>query len=148
MTGPAPGKVPLEARIELCSRDGCVPVAGRVYLHVKGWSLARVTHVDVESPVLNELFPPGWRGYRLLLVRGGALRVKLGEPRYVEGLGVVARELRIESGELAGALGEGCRTWVFLGGKEGGVFLGFRRECIARLEGLAAEKDVRPRGRI
>ena len=55
-----------------------------VYIHEKGKSNARITHVDIELPELNEIVKPG-------------------EATYVQG-------------------------------KEGGVFIGLKREMIARAE--------------
>ena len=59
-----------------------------VYIHEKGKSNARITHVDIELPELNEIIKPG-------------------EATYVEG-------------------------------KEGGVFIGLKREMISR-----AEKEIK-----
>ena len=55
-----------------------------VYIHEKGKSNARITHVDIELPELNEIVKPG-------------------EASYVEG-------------------------------KEGGVFIGLKKEMILRAE--------------
>ncbi len=70
MSGPGEGK------IKLGKAD--------VYLHVKGKSNARVTHVDIELPALNKIIKPG-------------------EGTYVQG-------------------------------KEGGVFIGLKKEMIQRAE--------------
>lgn len=146
MTGPAPGKIPLSARVYLCSKTRCVEVECDVYLHVKGWSLARVTHLDLEAPLLNEAMPPVKHAYCPLKVDGDKVIVRLREPTYSRELGMLIREIRVESEELAGALGDGASTWVYLGGKEGGVFLGFRKEFIVKLEELARSRGVEPRG--
>ena len=63
-----------------------------VYIHEKGKSNARITHVDIELDELNEIIKPG-------------------EATYVEG-------------------------------KEGGVFIGLKREMITR-----AEKKIKTRFR-
>ena len=57
-----------------------------VYIHEKGKSLARITHVDIELPELNKIIKPG-------------------ESSYVQA-------------------------------KEGGVFIGLRKEMIKRAEKL------------
>jgi len=44
MTGPAEGKIELKN--------------AKVYIHVKGKSLARITHIDVEHPNLNQIIKP------------------------------------------------------------------------------------------
>jgi len=44
MTGPAEGKIELKN--------------AKIYIHVKGKSLARITHIDVEHPKLNQIIKP------------------------------------------------------------------------------------------
>jgi hypothetical protein len=75
MTGPGEGK------IKLGKAD--------VYIHVKGKSNARVTHVDIELDELNKIIKPG-------------------EASYVQA-------------------------------KEGGVFIGLKREMIERAEKLVGK---------
>ena len=62
-----------------------------VYMHEKGKSLARVTHIDIELDELNEIIKPG-------------------EATYVQG-------------------------------KEGGCFIGLKREMIERTEKLLNKKN-------
>jgi len=76
MTGEAEGK------IKLGKAD--------VYIHLKGKSRARITHIDVELDELNKIIEPGEATY--------------------------------------------CQ------GKEGGVFLGLKKEMIKRAEKLSEEK--------
>jgi hypothetical protein len=61
-----------------------------VYIHVKGKSNARITHIDVELDELNKIIKPG-------------------EASYVQA-------------------------------KEGGVFIGLKREMISRAEDIAKER--------
>jgi hypothetical protein len=61
-----------------------------VYIHEKGKSNARITHIDIELEELNKIIKPG-------------------ESSYVQG-------------------------------KEGGVFIGLKKEMISRAEGLIKEK--------
>ena len=75
MTGPGEGK------IKIGKAD--------VYIHVKGKSNARVTHVDIELDELNKIIKPG-------------------EASYVQA-------------------------------KEGGVFIGLKKEMIGRAEKIAKE---------
>jgi len=62
-----------------------------VYIHEKGKSLARVTHIDIELAELNKIVKPG-------------------EASYVQG-------------------------------KEGGVFIGLKKEMIKRAENILKKKD-------
>jgi len=133
LTGPGPGKIPIDAVVEIV-------VGGRnevledavVYLHIRGWSRAFVTHLDVESPRLNEVvarprqgFYAKWRYLPLGLV--------------VECLrGIVPCTLRIRNRSFFDhVLKLGEEGWCFVGGKVGGVFIGFRKEIIVRLEDVA-----------
>jgi len=72
MSGPGEGK------IKLGKAD--------VYIHIKGKSQARITHIDIELDKLNKIIKPGENTY--------------------------------------------------LGGKEGGVFIGLKKEMIKRAENL------------
>ena len=76
MSGPGEGK------IKLGKAD--------VYIHIKGKSNARITHIDIESDELNKIIKPNENTY--------------------------------------------------VGGKEGGVFLGLKKEMIERAEKLAEKK--------
>jgi len=55
MTGPGEGKLPLNAKVCLNAEE--LPSA-RVYIHLKGYSRATVTHLDIEHPKLNRIIPP------------------------------------------------------------------------------------------
>jgi hypothetical protein len=72
MTGPGEGKYVLKG--------------AKVYIHEKGKSRARITHIDIEHPLLNAIIKPG-------------------EASYVQG-------------------------------KEGGCFIGLKKEMLARVEAL------------
>jgi hypothetical protein len=63
-----------------------------VYIHEKGKSNARITHIDIELPELNNLVKPG-------------------EATYVQG-------------------------------KEGGVFIGLKKEMIQRAERILKNKEI------
>ncbi len=139
MTGPGEGKIPLAAEVRFGSRR----LDCDVYLHVKGYSLARVTHLDVECDELNLALGPGSREYATAFTAGPALHVRFRRLLRAGPLGY-ARELVVVCGALAEALGE-MRDLVYVGGKEGGIFLGFRREYVKRLEALAERLGVKPR---
>ena len=132
MTGEAEGKLKLPARAALeLENEGFREIQPEVFIHVKGYSLAKVTHLDIEHEGLNGLLPP--KGGRFLEVRGikGGLRISFNPPRK----GVKA--LIVESGLLNQVLrpGEATRTWV--GGKYGGIYIGFRKPEVEKLESLA-----------
>jgi len=75
MTGPGEGKILLKNV--------------KVYIHLKGYSRAAITHIDIEHPLINEIIKPGETSY--------------------------------------------------VGSKEGGVFIGLKKEMLARAERIAKE---------
>ena len=143
MTGPAAGKFPLKARVFFLSGDKRKKVEdAMVYIHLKGYARARVTHLDIEHKALGKLIHRG-KGNFLDIegVRGGAIiRPKieiqielLGREIEVQGLAVLSPILNEVLKE-----GETTRTWV--GRKFDGIYIGFRRNEITKLEELAARK--------
>ncbi|MEM2822299.1 MAG: hypothetical protein QXE64_01780 [Candidatus Pacearchaeota archaeon] len=79
MAGPGEGKYALKGAV--------------VYIHEKGKSRARITHIDVEHPLLNEIIKPG-------------------EVTYCQG-------------------------------KEGGFFIGLKREMLARIEKIIKKFHIK-----
>ena len=133
MTGPGPGKIKLGAKVYVWSRGKREPLDATVYLHVKGWSRARVTHIDVECSGIE---------YRLV---GGPGRGVYGEI-IGTGSGIIFSPFRgvwrlevEEKQVLARALRGGEKCIGFLGGKHGGIFIGFQKHVLRLLEKLAEE---------
>lgn len=125
MTGPATGKIPLnECRVFVVDgkRREC---GGDVYIHVKGFALAKVTHLDIEAPELEELLKEG----RFLSIHGirGGIRIKVNRGTWIEVMDPLLNQVLME--------GEVTRTWV--GVKAGGIYIGFRKAQIEKLEALA-----------
>lgn len=132
MTGPGEGKIPVAAKVLVLTGSSWKPVECSVYVHVKGYSQARVTHVDVEADELNELvLSPEEHSYATAIVAGERLTVSLWKPRKTT--------LLVASRELSEALGP-LRSTVYVGGKQGGIFIGFRREYVRKLEDFARKK--------
>lgn len=132
MTGPGPGKTPVkDARIILVSAEGPRMLDAEVYIHLKGYSRARVTHLDIEHPALNEFFPPRTSFYAR--VRGMVDGFVADLSRYLKGVYV-----EVSSRTLRRLVRPGETTVAYVGGKEGGIFLGFRKQYVQRLEELAA----------
>jgi len=96
---------------------------------MKGYALARVTHLDIEAPELNEVYPTGGGSFLSVCGIESGIKIKLREDLYVRVLhDLLNRVLKP---------GEKTRTWV--GGKDGGIYIGFRKEQIEKLESLAKE---------
>ena len=135
MTGPGEGKIALEAKVVV--RDGGERrlEGADVYIHVKGHSLARVTHLDIEHPDLDGLLPAG--GGRFLTVAGvlGGIEIGLGDAT-----------VAVRCSLLNEVLEPGRRTRTWVGGKHGGIYVGFRKPEVVRLELIASERfGIKPR---
>lgn len=145
MTGPAEGKIKLRGIVKLSDGESISILDGTdIYLHVRGYSLARVTHVDLENPILNELLPPKKSMYLPFIIRDAALEITFKTPRFIKSFNFKVRKLLVYSPILCSALGEGSSSYVYLGGKYEGIFLGFKKPFIERLEKLAIKLGVNP----
>ena len=134
MTGPGPGKIRLDAKVLIIIGSKEFMVNADTYLHIRGWSRAFVTHLDLESNELNSLIAKPRSGfYARAIYRLHKLRV-LAE-RAIQPCVIIIEEHDV----LPKVFNEGTNTWVFVGGKVGGVFIGFRREFIRRFEAVAKE---------
>ncbi len=99
----------------------------QVYVHLKGYALARVTHLDIEHNALNAVYPPKGGGFQTVLGVDGGLEVRLPSGKVVVLNPLLNRIL---------APGQATRTWV--GGKYGGIYIGFRKAEVEKLEALAS----------
>ena len=116
-------------------------VRAPVYVHVKGYMRARVTHVDVENRALGKIIPRG-RG-NMLEVRGvrGGIEIRPKHPAEIEhGRSKIAvRSLEVLHPILSKMLtiDESTVTWV--GRKYDGIYVGFKKPQIEKLERLVKE---------
>lgn len=134
MTGPALGKVELRnaiIKVVTPSSEEVISNA-KVYIHMKGFARARVTHIDVEHVKLNELVPPKAGGYyRILGVANGVL---IDFSNLLPGLGII-----IANDKLNKVIKEGEMSWCYVGGKPGGIYIGLRKHLISKLEDIIKE---------
>ncbi len=141
MTGPAPGKLPVNTRVELCTSSGCERLDARVYVHLRGWSRARVTHIDVEAPGVENKIPGiAGRGVyvRIYGVKEGLVIVPLESPTW--------KLVLKTSDPLLHPIPPGESCIGFLGVKHGGVYIGFSHPYHRILEHLAyVHRGVAPR---
>jgi hypothetical protein len=137
MTGPALGKLKLEAEVFL--EPGHFKLEGAsVFIHLKGYSLARVTHLDIEHECLDNLIPPKHGGlHRIEGVRDG-ISIRLKNPKEMD-CGTI-KFVRVKCPYLNRVLKPGEVTMTWVGGKAGGIYIGFRKPQIASMEKLAREK--------
>ena len=152
MTGSIKGKLKIDANVYFLSKDGEVKLEDvSVYVHVKGYARARVTHLDIEDGVVKKLIYRG-RG-NFLDIRGvvGGIIVQAKMERELE---VAGKSLKVWGLEVVNsdlntilAVGETTRTWV--GRKYDGVYIGFRKNEVLKLEKMALEKfGLRPLGHL
>jgi len=128
LTGPAFGKLELKGAEVMLINGGerVVLDDALVYIHLKGYARARVTHLDVEHPDVEHFV--GESGFRTVIgVAGGGVKVVLDERRSV----VVKHIL------LTKVIPRGFSTRVYVGVKEGGAYIGFRKNEVRKLEEIA-----------
>lgn len=133
VTGPGIGKVLLEgATVTLKTPSGDRVLEGaEVYIHIRGYLRARVTHLDIEHGGTNDIMPPNSGGYFIARGIEGGLCIDFS--RLIGGVSLEVKGAK----ELNSVLRPGEKTWCYVGGKYGGLFVGFRRNIIKRLEVLA-----------
>ncbi len=118
------GKIPLNGKVWLDGKE----VDAKVFLHVRGYNRARVTHIDIEGEKIKGLIKPRHSVYPEVEWKN---RVEI--PIYDH---VLALEIPEISLDFKGNL--------YVGGKGKGVFLGFHREQIRVLEETAKQRGVPP----
>jgi hypothetical protein len=125
MTGPTAGKLPIEAQVYL--NDAELEDA-QVFVHLKGFARATVTHLDIEHPSLVTVIPPKVRTFLWIVgVENGILiRTEKGDT------------VKVICPLLNQVLPQGEKTKTCVGGKFKGWFIGFRKREMLKLEALAA----------
>lgn len=120
MTGPGEGKLKVDAEVYV---NGELLKDVEVYIHVKGYSLARVTHLDIEHPDMNRYVKPyGGKFLKLVGVKGGFM---------IKGSSWV---VVLKCSMLEDLLGVGEETYAWVGGKLGGIYIGFKKGYVEKLE--------------
>ncbi len=149
MTGPGPGKIRLRASVVLELNGRSLTFRGSsdvdVYLHVKGWSRAPVTHIDIEREGIEELIlgGPGRGVYGIVKPLNFGFRFVPFRARFV--ITVMGPEDPILSKVFTGSLPP---YPGYLGAKRGGVYVGFKKSIILLLEKAALELyGIAPRKR-
>ncbi len=124
MTGPAEGKLALDAKVYLRSEE---LADVNVYIHLKGYSRATVTHLDIEHPKLNSIIPPKAKTFaRIEGIENG-----------IQIITEKSDEVKIIHPLLNRVLQDGEKTRTLVGGKLGGIFIGFRKRELSKLEDIA-----------
>jgi hypothetical protein len=134
------GKIKIKAQTFLM--PGRNKIDASVYIHVKGYARARVSHLDIEKMGLGKVIHRG-RG-NFLLIKGikQGLEVTLRESRELEidGKKAMVSNIIVVSPLLNNVLEEGKSTRAWVGRKYDGVYVGFRKEEMEKLEKVASER--------
>jgi len=126
MTGPGEGKLLLKnAKVFIDGKE----IEADVYIHVKGFSLARVTHLDIESNELNKILASKQGGFFSIYGIDNGIEVNFQKSK-----------VRVLHNFLKEVLSKGEKTRTWVGGKEGGIYIGFKKQQIEKLEKIAREK--------
>ena len=139
MSGPAHGKLELKnAKVYIQTKDKKFLLKNPiVYIHVKGYALARVTHLDIEHEILESLITP--KKGKFLSIHGIKNGIEIVLEDSKEGKKEV-KKIEILHPFLKEVLRENEKTRTWVGGKIGGIYIGFRKEQIEKLEAIAKEK--------
>ena len=133
-----PGKIRIDdAEVYLVSREEKLKVTDApVYIHVKGYMRARVTHLDIKNRALGKIIHRG-RGNMLAIngIRGG---IEI-TPKHPTEINLGGTRIVVDSLELLHPIlsklfrtGESTVTWV--GRKYDGIYVGFKNPEIEKLE--------------
>jgi len=143
------GKIRLDAETFLMPTGR--KIGASVHLHLKGYAKARVSHLDVEKIGLGRIIHRG-RG-NFLEVKGikHGLEISARESRTIE---IDGEQTQVSSVVIVCLLlneilkeDESTRAWV--GRKHDGIYIGFKREEMQRLERVALERfEVKPRRKL
>jgi hypothetical protein len=118
------GKIPIGGKVWLDGNE----IDAKLFLHVRGYNRARVTHIDVEGEKIKGLIRPRHSVYPEVKWKD-----KVRIPIYDHVLILEIPEIRLE-----------FKGNLYVGGKGKGIFLGFHREQIKILEEIARQKGVVP----
>lgn len=101
----------------------------QVYIHLKGYARATVTHLDIEHPQLAGFVPPKMRAFIWIIgIENGILiRTDQGDT------------VKILQPLLTTVLQRGVKTKTCVGGKFNGIFIGFRKRELSKLEHIAED---------
>jgi len=133
------GKLRLDAYTILmpCERK----IDAEVYVHLKGYARARVSHIDVEKIGLGKVIHRG-RG-NFLEIRGleKGLEVVLREDRklILNGEEFTVSSIIVSSPLLNKILARGNSTRAWVGRKYDGIYIGFKKAEMEKLEKMALE---------
>jgi len=139
MTGGS-GKIKIDAGVYLVLQAGKIKSDdAAVYIHLKGYMRARVTHIDIEDRIFGKIIHRG-RGNMLKItgIKGG-IEIEPKKPREMEidESKTVVYGLEVRHPLLNEVLGFGSSTVTWVGRKYDGIYIGFKEDQMKKLEQMA-----------
>ena len=102
------------------------------FIHIKGYGRARVTHVDIEDKKFNKILPPRHSDYPEVVWNSNTVNIP-----------VKGHELVVVSKTLGNIITLDGKLYV--GGKGKGIFFGFHKEQIKKIEEYATDLGIPPK---
>jgi len=127
VTGPALGKIPIELQLGVEGKN----IDVEAYIHLKGFSRAMVTHLDIEG-IDAKADKEGF--YVVIIGTSSGFLIISKTPLKLND--VKAKKIYVKGIKL---LNKGEKSTAWLGIKLGGFYLGFKKEIVKRLEEKARE---------
>jgi len=124
MTNPTEGKLSLPASVYLNEEE---LDNAHVYVHLKGYARATVTHFDIEHPSLSDLIPPKVRTFIWIMGIENGILIRT----------ETSDKVKVICPLLNNVLPRGEKTKTCVGGKFKGMFIGFRKRELTKLEAIA-----------
>jgi len=121
MTNPAEGKLPLDAQVYLNEEE---LDDAQVYIHLKGYARATITHLDIEHPSLVNLIPPKTRAFIWLIGIEDGILIRTENNDKIKVICLLLNRV----------MERGVNTKTCVGGKFNGLFIGFRKRELTKLE--------------
>jgi hypothetical protein len=131
MTAPVAGKILLEAQVYLNDEE---LEDAQIFIHLKGFARATVTHLDIEHPSLVNLIPPKVRTFIWIMGIENGILIRTEKDDTV----------KVVCPLLNHVLEKGAKTKTCVGGKPTGLFIGFRRRELNKLKELAEQLLLEP----
>ncbi len=123
------GKIKVRGKVFL---DNVELINANVYIHIKGYSRARVTHIDVQDPEIRKIILPHHSAYPEISWDSSTVNI----PVKGHNLKIINDTL----GKLIKLNGN-----IYVGGKGRGIFLGLHKEQIKKLEEYGSSIGIIPK---
>ncbi len=139
MTGPGPGKIRIDCeKVNIIKGKARYCIVPDVYIHVKGYSYARVTHLDIEYSNIEKILGIHIREIVPAFVKKFTNFIMLKSWK-------IFTTMEIYSKTLLELIPPGYEGGCVIGGKQDGIFVGFKKEILRILEEYCTKLGWPPR---